>query len=121
MGWESTDPRRVQLERQAARISVNRVVAGVHFPVDAFAGEALGRCLAAFFLQKCRVTAEQPKKREFSVGNASGDSFDYPGSTPNEFEMEKPNLSAPSPLLVTLTTKANTELQEHGLVDWSKP
>ncbi len=35
----------VQLLRQAARVAVNRQVAGVHFPVDSAAGALLGLTL----------------------------------------------------------------------------
>ena len=42
--------RALQLDRLARRIAFNRVVAGVHFPMDSEAGHVLGRQLAALFI-----------------------------------------------------------------------
>ena len=44
---------REQLMRQAARIATNRVVAGVHFPIDSAAGQMLGLCLGEYLLARC--------------------------------------------------------------------
>ena len=44
------DPRRVSLQRLARRIAFNRVVAGVHFPMDSFAGAELAHQLAKIFV-----------------------------------------------------------------------
>ena len=49
-----------ELMRQAARIAINRTIAGVHFPVDTAAGHLLGTTLAEYFICRC----EYREKRE---------------------------------------------------------
>ena len=46
----------VQLFRLASRVAMNRIVAGMHFTVDAAAGEVLGLTLGQYFLARCGVT-----------------------------------------------------------------
>ena len=41
-----------QLMRQAARVAINRTVAGVHFPVDSAAGQLLGLTLGEYFVHR---------------------------------------------------------------------
>ena len=42
-----------QLMRLAARVAINRTVAGVHFPVDSAAGAILGITLGRYLLARC--------------------------------------------------------------------
>ena len=49
LGYGPAHARRKQLDRLARRIAFNRVVAGVHFPMDSDVGYALGWTLARYF------------------------------------------------------------------------
>jgi hypothetical protein len=51
-GGKAGDVLGEELMRQAARIAVNRTVAGVHFPVDTAAGQMLGLTLARYFISR---------------------------------------------------------------------
>jgi membrane-associated phospholipid phosphatase len=55
-GYDSSDWR-TQLLRLAARIAINRTVAGVHFPVDSAAGAVLGLTLGQYFVNRCSGAA----------------------------------------------------------------
>lgn len=57
----------LQLDRLAARIAQNRVVAGVHFPADTLAGWVMGRVFANYLVQRCE------KKVNFKAGVVAGE------------------------------------------------
>jgi hypothetical protein len=61
-----------QLDRQAARIATNRVVAGVHFPVDSMAGRMLGVALGEYFVGRCAVVAKNYIYRKFLAAGIDG-------------------------------------------------
>jgi hypothetical protein len=48
--------RKALLAKQAERIAVNRTVAGLHFPIDTWAGAALGEAVGEMILARCRAT-----------------------------------------------------------------
>jgi hypothetical protein len=56
VGYNTLDWR-TQLLRLAARIAINRTVAGVHFPVDSAAGAVLGLTLGQYFVNRCSGAA----------------------------------------------------------------
>lgn len=68
-----------QLMRSAARIAVNRTVAGVHFPVDTAAGQVLGLALARYFI--VRATGVVPA--QYDAWRFDGTR--YPGNTDFDF------------------------------------
>ncbi|MGQ7416479.1 hypothetical protein ACTGY7_11190, partial [Streptococcus suis] len=41
------------LDKLAERIAIHRVVAGVHFPIDIWAGALLGRSIGELIIAKC--------------------------------------------------------------------
>lgn len=63
-----------QLQRLAARIANNRVVAGVHFPIDAIPGRMAGECLAEYLRFRCLPGAPAWVPRDFDgAGLKDGD------------------------------------------------
>ena len=56
-GANSNSSAAIYLRRAAWRIAANRVVAGLHFPVDNIAGRLLGDALGQYILALCGQTA----------------------------------------------------------------
>jgi hypothetical protein len=81
------------LARLAARISVNRVIAGVHFPVDLAAGLVLGLTVSRYFIELAKGEGAKFTPREF-VGEAYADR-DFPWSQFSWAEILKPNVTLP--------------------------
>jgi hypothetical protein len=72
LGESVGDPIHDQLRLIARRISDNRVIAGVHFPIDSPAGYVLAERASAYFLAKCG--AVDPKVKSASIdGTALAD------------------------------------------------
>ena len=65
-----------QLMRQAARVAINRTIAGVHFPVDSAAGQVLGLTLAEYFVHRASG-AMQPYTSWQFTGTAYPNLLDF--------------------------------------------
>ncbi|MGC4393960.1 phosphatase PAP2 family protein [Hydrogenophaga sp. T2] len=74
---------REQLQRLAARIAVNRTVAGVHYPIDSAAGRLLGTALAEFIV--ARATGGKVHERGFHSAL-----FREADGAPKDFSLDDP-------------------------------
>ena len=61
------DQLRELLMRQAARIAINRTVAGMHYPMDSMAGQALGLAVGEYFIERCQDPAVSASGKVASV------------------------------------------------------
>ncbi|NBQ86511.1 MAG: phosphatase PAP2 family protein [Betaproteobacteria bacterium] len=78
------------LQRLAARVAINRTVAGVHFPVDSAAGRVLGTALAEFVIARCTGDSRW-RARSFD-----GTAFTQPNGDPIDFDATQ-GIDAPTP------------------------
>ncbi|MBE0586939.1 MAG: phosphatase PAP2 family protein [Hydrogenophaga sp.] len=115
-GKKDGENSQVQLQRLAARIAVNRTVAGVHFPVDSAAGRLLGGSLGEFFV--ARATGGSVRLRGFD----SARFVDADGS-PKDFKLSDPldagaySVSGPAIALPKADTLA--WLWQEALKEWA--
>ena len=69
------------LFRQAFRIAENRVVAGVHYPVDSAAGFVLGASVAEDFVAACAAESPTYERRQWTLAkwdeNGAARTFDH--------------------------------------------
>jgi hypothetical protein len=100
-----------QLNRQAARIATNRVVAGVHFPVDSMSGRMLGVALGEYFVKRCTGGGPPFKGRTFvAAGIDTTPTVDF-----NPFHPDQSSLASPSPFYSESTggTITKSTLMQH--------
>jgi membrane-associated phospholipid phosphatase len=108
---------REQLQRLAARIATNRVVAGVHYPVDSAVGRLLGTALGEFLV--ARATGGKTHERGFDAHGyvqANGSALDFSLHQPLDqghgySRVARPTPVARSPLMDWLWKEAVKEWQ----------
>src|SRR5580765_4069452 len=123
--------------RQASRIAANRVIAGVHFPVDGIAGRLLGVALADYFVASCGVGKYQWTPRTFDGTKISAGAADpdadaakldlHPecqqlnGTRAPFYAEGTAQTGAISPLLKHVWDKARDEWKEFGFTVAPRP
>jgi hypothetical protein len=112
----------VQLIRQAARIAINRQVAGLHFPVDTATGAVLGMTLGAYLVQRMVGAntfdawsfngAAYPPASDFDWSDyydTASNAQTNVGTHVSPIATNPQDLGVSSPLLVWLWTQASAE------------
>jgi hypothetical protein len=66
-----------QLDRLSARITTNRVIAGVHFPVDSMAGRMLGVALGEYFYGRCTGDQTYMSRKFLAAGIDGASTTDF--------------------------------------------
>src|SRR5262249_37944683 len=100
--------------KQAERIAVNRTVAGMHFPIDTWAGASLGEAIGQMILAKCYETGGPVTPRtykavedcDFTITSFLDDAKSQQNGLTRQKEIQK---AGPSPLFGWLWNKAVQE------------
>ncbi|MCU0764621.1 MAG: phosphatase PAP2 family protein [Burkholderiaceae bacterium] len=81
-GWAAGGTRHEQLQRLSARIATNRVIAGVHFPVDSLAGRLLGQTFGEYVVARCRPGGGSWTPRRFDGSKVDPSDDFHPSQQP---------------------------------------
>ena len=108
-------PKVLQLDRLARRIAFNRVVAGVHFPIDSRAGYALGLQLSGHFIALADGRG-QPERYDLEFAQPAKQGLDAEGIV-KPLHARRANNSglAESPVLGLVWRAAQRELAQIGV------
>lgn len=105
----------LQLQRQAARIATNRVIAGVHFPADSMAGRMLGQALGEYFVSRALASPKACNKYAF-YGLRVDDKEFHPSRQPFKatgagsiYDVSVSGTPVPADVLAHLWTRAKDE------------
>jgi PAP2 superfamily len=120
--YPDVDKRQALLDKLAERISISRVVAGVHFPIDIWAGALLGRSIGELIIARCTKHSTKPecwtiRGYSYDVNSAKGESDFYiekfkVGGDDHEYgvkRLKEPCEVCPSELFQWLWEKATHE------------
>ena len=122
-GQASTSQLARQLNLTARRIADNRVIAGVHFPIDSPAGFVLAEVMADYFLARCGVvTSLLPKALDGTALSSAADADPTELTTVNAgwsgaaaaLTVGSAVNVAPSTLMLEMWHRARSELNAHG-------
>jgi len=113
-----------QLLRQAARVAINRQVAGVHFPVDSAAGALLGLTLGEYFVRRCQQANDYEAWSFVDRYKADEDFnwaalYDVPGRKQQEPPSKYAEKLAGSPFLLGQHSPILSWLWAKALAEWA--
>jgi hypothetical protein len=109
--YPDVEQRKQLITKLAERIAVNRTVAGLHYPIDSWAGAILGRAVGQIVLSKCGIDCDVDGYEY--CANGRGDFFvnEFAKGENTDFGVHERTKIAvkPSELFTWLWTKARQE------------